>query len=60
MTGNELRQKCAAIINAWVGGVYQGASHREIINIWNAWAKTHGGYVMSISDPYCAATVSAA
>ena len=59
MTGAELRQKCVNIMNGWVGGAYQGAAHKEIIQIWNA-GKDSGQYTMNMTAPYCAATVSAA
>jgi hypothetical protein len=59
VTGAELRQKVANIMLGWVGGSYQGANHREIISTWNN-GKDAGQYTMGMSDPYCAATVSAA
>lgn len=59
MTGAELRQKVANIMLGWVGGSYQGSYHREIISTWNN-GKDAGQYTMGMSDPYCAATVSAA
>ena len=59
MTEYALRQQVCNIMLGWVGGVWQGTNHRTIINIWNS-GKDAGQYTMSMSDPYCAATVSAA
>ena len=60
MTENQLRQKVADIINAWVGTTKGSAKHREILEIYNGHKPLARGYKMQVKDAYCAATVSAA
>ncbi len=60
MTENQLRQKVASIINAWVGAVKGSAKHLEILEIYNGHKPLARGYKMQVKDAYCAATVSAA
>ena len=60
MTENQLRQKVADIINAWVGATKGSAKHREILEIYNGHKPLARGYKMQVKDAYCAATVSAA
>lgn len=60
MTENQLRQKVADIINAWVGATKGSAKHLEILEIYNGHTPLARGYKMQAKDAYCAATVSAA
>ena len=60
MTENQLRQKVADIINAWVGATRGSAKHLEILEIYNSHKPLARGYKMQVKDAYCAATVSAA
>lgn len=60
MTENQLRQKVADIINAWVGATKGSAKHLEILEIYNSHKPLARGYKMQVKDAYCAATVSAA
>ena len=60
MTENQLRQKVADIINAWVGATKGSAKHLEILEIYNGHTPLARGYKMQVKDAYCAATVSAA
>ena len=60
MTENQLRQKTADIINAWVGATKGSAKHLEILEIYNSHKPLARGYKMQVKDAYCAATVSAA
>lgn len=60
MTENQLRQKVADIINAWVGATKGSAKHLEILEIYNGYKPLARGYTMKVTDAYCAATVSAA
>lgn len=60
MTGNELRQKVANIINGWVGATRGSAGHKEILSIYNNFTPLARGYKVQASDAYCATTASAA
>ena len=60
MTENELRQKVADIINAWVGATKGSAKHLEILEIYNTHRPLARGYAVKKTDAYCATTVSAA
>lgn len=60
MTENQLRQKVADIINAWVGATKGSAKHLEILAIYNGHKPLARGYKVKTTDAYCATTVSAA
>ena len=60
MTENELRQKVANIINAWVGATKGSAKHLEILEIYNTHRPLARGYTVKVTDAYCATTASAA
>lgn len=60
MTENQLRQKVADTINAWVGATKGSAKHLDILEVYNNFRPLARGYPMKASDAYCAATVSAA
>lgn len=60
MTENQLRQKVADIINAWVGATKGSAKHKEILEIYNGYKPLARGYAVKVTDAYCATTVSAA
>jgi len=60
MTENQLRQKAADTINAWVGAVKGSAKHLDILDTYNSYRPLARGYKVQVKDAYCAATVSAA
>ena len=60
MTGNELRQKVADIINAWDGATRGSTKHLEILNIYNNHKPLARGYRVQVNDAHCATTTSAA
>lgn len=60
MTENQLRQKVADTINAWVGATKGSAKHLDILAVYNGHKPLARGYKMQVKDAYCAATVSAA
>ena len=60
ITENQLRQMVASTINGWVGAVKGDKTHKEILDIYNSQKNLPYGYKMSVSDAWCAATVSAA
>jgi len=57
MTGAQLRQQVAGIINSWLGAVQGSSVHKRILDIYNNYTS---GYNMTTSDAWCACTVSAA
>ena len=59
MNEQQLRQKVAETINAWVGSTRGSAGHREILQIYNAHTPLARGYRVQQGDAYCATTVSA-
>lgn len=59
MTEQQLRQKVADTINAWVGSTRGSAGHREILQIYNAHTPLARGYRVQQGDAFCATTVSA-
>jgi len=60
MTANELREKVATILNGWVGGKQGSATHKEILKIYNTYAKAHGMALAYESYAWCDITASAA
>lgn len=60
MTESEARKKVVSIVNKWVGGRQGSAIHREILDIWNDYAKDHGKPHAYESYAWCAETASAA
>lgn len=60
MTENQLRQKVADTISAWVGATKGTPKHLEILAIYNAHKPLARGYKVQPKDAYCATTVSAA
>lgn len=60
MTATELRQKVATILNGWVGGRQGSATHKEILKIYNTYAKAHGMALAYESYAWCDITASAA
>lgn len=60
MTENELRKKVASIVNGWVGGKQGSAIHKEILAIYNEYAKAHGMALAQESYAWCDITASAA
>lgn len=59
MNEQQLRQKVADTISAWVGSTRGSAGHREILQIYNAHTPLARGYRVQQGDAYCATTVSA-
>lgn len=60
MTESELRKTVASIMLGWVGGKQGSAIHKEILKIWNDYAKKHGLPQAYESYAWCAETASAA
>lgn len=60
MTENQLRQKVADTINAWVGATKGSAKHLDILEVYNNYRPLARGYKVQVKDEYCATTVSAA
>ena len=60
MNEQQLRQKVADTINAWVGSTRGSAGHREILQIYNGHTPLARGYRVQLGDAYCATTASAA
>ena len=60
MTEDQLRQKVADTINAWVGATKGSAKHLDILEVYNDFRPLARGYKVQVKDAYCAATVSAA
>ena len=58
MTEQELRNKVKNQALSWLG-LCEPTTYWPIIEVWNAWARQHGGYIMTRSDPWCAAYASA-
>lgn len=59
MTGKQLRQELADTAKEYLGIKEGGAEHREIIGIYNAIRPLPLGYVLKLTDSWCAAFVSA-
>lgn len=59
MTEQECRARVARQAHAWLGLGESDGSHREILAVYNAIRPLPRGYVMTASDPWCAAFVSA-
>lgn len=60
MTENEARKKVVSILNKWVGGRQGSAIHKEILAIYNEYAKAHGMALAYESYAWCDITASAA
>lgn len=60
MTENELRKKVVSIVNGWVGGKQGSSIHKEILAIYNEYAKAHGMALAYESYAWCDITASAA
>lgn len=54
-----LRQRVVDTISAWLGAVRGGATHKYIIDTYNAHQPLARGYKVTYTDAWCAATVSA-
>ena len=59
MTEQDLRQRCADIISAWLGATRGSATHLEILRIYNTHTPLARGYKVQVGDAYCATTASA-
>ena len=60
MTESELRKSVVSIVTKWVGGKQGSSIHKEIMKIWNDYAKKHGLPQAYESYAWCAETASAA
>lgn len=60
MTENEARKKVVSVLNGWVGGKQGSSIHKEIIAIYNEYAKAHGMALAHESYAWCDITASAA
>ena len=58
MTEQELRNKVKNQALSWLG-LCEPTTYWPIIEVWNVWARQHGGYIMTRSDPWCASYASA-
>lgn len=58
MTEKQMRQKVVAQARAWLG-LCEPTSYLPILECYNAYARQHGLYVMTSSDPWCAMFASA-
>ena len=62
ITETQIRQMVANQIIEWMGAKKGSTIHKKILNIYNTYpavANTPGSYKMSVSDAWCACTVSA-
>lgn len=59
MTEQELRSKVINTATGWIGRNEADGSHCAIIDVYNSYARSHGLYVMTYADPWCAAFVAA-
>ena len=59
MNGDEWREKACRQAESWLGRREADGSHREIIEVYNSIRPLPRAYRMSLSDPWCAAFVSA-
>ncbi len=60
MTENQLRQKVADTINAWVGATKGSKKHLDLLEVYNTYRPLARGYKVQVKDAYFATTVSAA
>ena len=60
MTEAQVRQKIVGIMQGWIGLHEGDGSHMKILIIYNSHTPLARGYRMTKTDPWCAATVSAA
>ncbi len=60
MTEAQLRQSTVEIMRGWLGGKQGGAIHREIVDTYNSYKPHPRGHALTMSDAWCAGTVSAA
>ena len=60
MTELDLRRKVVETIRGWVGAKKGDETHKRILAVYNAYRPLPRGHVMTVSDNWCAATVSAA
>ncbi len=56
----DLRMKVVSTIIGWIGHKEGSAGHKEIIDTYNSQKVLPRGHKMSLTEPWCAATVSAA
>lgn len=54
------RQKIVSIMQEWIGGTTGSPIHHEIIDTYNTLNPLPRGHKLTESDPWCAATVTAA
>lgn len=59
MNEKQLRQRCADIINGWIGTQKGDATHAEILRIYNGYKPLARGYPVQPTDDYCATGASA-
>ena len=59
MTESEIRNEYVSTANAYLGAKQGGAKHREIVTIYNSYLPHPRGYVLTETDAWCAAFVSA-
>ena len=59
MTDMQLREKVTEQARSWLGASEANGQYWSIVEIYNQYARQHGGYIMQKPDPWCAAFASA-
>lgn len=59
MTEMQLRSKVTEQARSWLDASEANGKWWPIVEVYNDYAQQHGGYIMTKSDPWCAAFVSA-
>lgn len=59
MTEQQLRARVTEQARAWLDASEANGRWWPIVEVYNDYARTHGGYIMTKSDPWCAAFASA-
>lgn len=54
------RDLMVTVMRGWLGAYKGDNLHKTILNIYNSYKPLPRGYAMTVNDPWCAATVSAA
>lgn len=60
MTEKQLREQVLAVMQSFVGCRESNGSHKKVLDIYNAYRPLPRGWKMLTTNPWCAATVSAA
>lgn len=60
MTETQLRNQVVSIMQGWIGCKESDGSHKKILDVYNSYRPLPRGWKMLTTNPWCAATVSAA